>query len=346
MADLARIVTAARAVQVDDAHAANYVRQLRLDQTHVAVPVRSWLPWTFALTASVAAATFAVMWWRSPSAPPATIAVQPVPMVIAPLPVPVPLPSPIAEPVVLRLAAAAALVAQPGADLAVAASSATMSTLRFTQGVVSFRVGAGHQLRIALHDGELLLRAGGASIVTDEHESSIRLDDGNATFTDTSGRVRPLPFGQQARFAASSELAVVQLRSLALDLPLQPTGAAQTSQKDQAGSATVNVTPVATPVVEQWRLVRLLRGQGNFAAAIKLAHQIGELGDATWSPIALLEAARIELGPLLSSAQAIKTCDTLLKRYPTHALAREAADLRCRALTELGRSGECQPAAH
>ncbi|MBP9088379.1 MAG: hypothetical protein KBG15_19820 [Kofleriaceae bacterium] len=348
MADLAQIVAAARAVQVDDAHAVQYVQQLRLHVANASavVPSRSWLPWAFALATSTAAVVFAVLWLRSPSAAPPLGVAQPVSSHLAltarrpaqpasPLP-----PAPASAPVVLRLAGAAVVV-QPGAQVYVVANTATTSTLHFTQGVASFRGGAGHLVRVQLSDGELLLRAGIASIATDANGSAIRLEDGGATFTDTVGRVRPLPVGQQARFAASSELAVTQLRALTFDLPLQQTATTQAIVPTaNQGSATAD-----SAVVEQWRLVRLLRGQGKFAGAAELAHKIGVLGDATWSPIALLEAARIELGPLLSSTQAIKTCDELLQKYPQHALAREAADIRCRALTELGRSSECQVVA-
>ncbi len=357
MADLATIVNAARAVHVVESHAADYVRQLRLDQANVAVgatrSARWWLPWTVTLAASAAAVAFAVLWSRSADAPTPQLAVLPTPAPVVVSSMPSNTPSN-GDPVALRVAAAAALVAQPGAQLAVETSSSTTSVLTFSQGVASFRVGRGHQMRVVLHDGELLLKSGGASIATGttptgagtgaDRESSIRIDDGDAVFTNRDGHVRPLPKGQAAVFAGASERAVAQLRTYGLELPLPSTPPATTlppSLPPTKNQDSASVKPATLSAVEQWRRVRLLRGQGDFAGAVELAHKLGAMGDATWSPIALLEAARVEIGPLLSSERALGTCAELLRTYPTHALAHEAAAIRCRALTELGRSSEC-----
>jgi hypothetical protein len=63
--------------------------------------------------------------------------------------------------------------------------------------------------------------------------------------------------------------------------------------------------------------------------------------DATWSPIALVEAVRIELGPRTDPERAIELAGRMLREWPNDALAPETRELRCRALRQLGRAGEC-----
>ena len=63
-----------------------------------------------------------------------------------------------------------------------------------------------------------------------------------------------------------------------------------------------------------------------------------------WSPIALVEAVRIELGPLADPERAIALADRVLREWSADALVSEARELRCRALRQLGRSDECAPA--
>lgn len=66
--------------------------------------------------------------------------------------------------------------------------------------------------------------------------------------------------------------------------------------------------------------------------------------DRTWSPIALVEAARIELGPQSAPERVLALVDRFERKWPAHTLAPEARELRCRALRQLGRGAECAPA--
>src|SRR5262249_18705681 len=53
--------------------------------------------------------------------------------------------------------------------------------------------------------------------------------------------------------------------------------------------------PPAPTIKDRWRTVRRLRGYGQFDRAIEECLAIADARDATWSPIALVEAVRIEL---------------------------------------------------
>jgi hypothetical protein len=65
--------------------------------------------------------------------------------------------------------------------------------------------------------------------------------------------------------------------------------------------------------------------------------------DATWSPIALVEAIRIYAGPLADPTHAIAIADRMIADWPGDVLVPEARQLRCRALARIGRGQECAP---
>ena len=100
--------------------------------------------------------------------------------------------------------------------------------------------------------------------------------------------------------------------------------------------------PPAPALNERYRRARLLRGQGNFDAAIAECIAIADANDPTWSPIALVEAVRIELGPRASPERAVTLADRFTADWAAHQLAPEVRDLRCRALRQLDRADECQ----
>jgi hypothetical protein len=99
--------------------------------------------------------------------------------------------------------------------------------------------------------------------------------------------------------------------------------------------------PSGPTVNERWRSARLLRSQGKFADAIVECEAIADTHDATWAPIALVEAARIELGPLAAPERAITYVERFEREWSGNGLLPQARDLRCRALGQLGRGGEC-----
>jgi hypothetical protein len=99
--------------------------------------------------------------------------------------------------------------------------------------------------------------------------------------------------------------------------------------------------PVVPTIKDRWHTARLLHGQGKFTDAVTACLEIADQRDATWSPIALIEAVRIELGPLADPDRAIALADRMLRDWPANALAPEARELRCRALRQLGRGDAC-----
>lgn len=99
--------------------------------------------------------------------------------------------------------------------------------------------------------------------------------------------------------------------------------------------------PSGPTVNERWRSARLLRSQGKFAEAVVECEAIADMRDPTWAPIALVEAARIELGPLAAPERAITYVERFEREWSGNGLLPEARDLRCRALGQLGRGSEC-----
>ncbi|HEY3803943.1 MAG TPA: hypothetical protein VGL61_15110 [Kofleriaceae bacterium] len=110
---------------------------------------------------------------------------------------------------------------------------------------------------------------------------------------------------------------------------------------DVASTDAAHPANATTTVTDRWRSARLFRSQGKFDAAIAECVAIADSGDRTWAPIALVEAARIELGPLAAPERAIAYVDRFTREWPGNELDPEARDLRCRALTQLGRGAEC-----
>jgi len=92
---------------------------------------------------------------------------------------------------------------------------------------------------------------------------------------------------------------------------------------------------------ERWRIARLYRGQGKYDDALSECQALADARDPVWSPIAIVEAARIELGPRAAPEAAITWTDRFAREWPAHELEGEVRQLRCRALRQLGREAEC-----
>lgn len=102
-------------------------------------------------------------------------------------------------------------------------------------------------------------------------------------------------------------------------------------------------TPAAaleTPA-DRWRLARLRRGQGKFQEALAECLALADSGDPTWAPIALVEAARLTLGPLAEPQQTLELSRRMRASWPKHTLLTEMRAIECRALKQLGRAAEC-----
>lgn len=119
--------------------------------------------------------------------------------------------------------------------------------------------------------------------------------------------------------------------------PAAPARANRDKVAAPAAAPTPAANEPAATLKDRWHTARLLRSQGKFAPALDACLAIADVRDPTWSPIALLEAARIALGPLADPDRAIALAERVLAEWPQNTLASEARELRCRARTQLGR---------
>lgn len=344
MTRLSLLVDRARAARVSPEDARAYVGELaRWARVEPARPRRAWSWWLgggAALAAAAAAAlVLLVVADRKPDGASAEVAHQ------------TPLRPFDATPV--RIGERVAIVAAPASVYAIATARGDETTIVVERGTVTARLWPGAQPhRLSLRGAGVEAVATGTvySLRVDEHGASVEVHEGTVGVTH-AGVHTAVPAGSMWPASArhrEGELAARQL--LALPAPA-PAVAATSADETVVEPSPRPVAPsVAAPaprsvaaktLTDRWRSVRLLRGQGEFAAAIRECLVIADARDATWSPIALLEAARIELGPRAAPEQAIVLADRFEREWSTHALASLARDLRCRALRQLGRDGEC-----
>ena len=85
-----------------------------------------------------------------------------------------------------------------------------------------------------------------------------------------------------------------------------------------------------------WNRARKLRAQGDAAGATAVLEGLCVREDATWSPLARLELARISLSDLHRPVDAIRHLDEFRTRWPGHALQPEAHELECDAHRKAG----------
>ena len=134
------------------------------------------------------------------------------------------------------------------------------------------------------------------------------------------------------------EVAARPSRAIETDIAARPETAARTDGAAPDLGAPAGGPDPAAGLADRWRDARKLRAEGHFDAAIAACVALAEARDPTWSPIALVEAARIALGPIAAPERAVALADRFAAEWPAHALAAEVRDLRCRALSRLGRS--------
>lgn len=157
-----------------------------------------------------------------------------------------------------------------------------------------------------------------------------------------AGRVAPTRHRVDAatRLAAAARptpvtVAPLDAGSAVEDAPVDP------APPDRPGPSTVTSPPDAAPPLsakERYRRARLLRAQGDPAAALRELTTVVDTADETWAPLALVELVRTELEALAAPERAIVSADRFIARYPAHALVAEVRTLRCRARTQLGQA--------
>jgi hypothetical protein len=353
------LVQRARAVGVRDDHAHEYVAQLaQWSAEPQAMPRRTWVPWLFGGLGFAAAAVLLLLLVRrdAPQASPLALGDR---VAI------------IAEPdtayriaradrgetivdvergtVTARLWPGDAphrLVLRGGAVEAVATGT-----------VYSLTVDAGGKPSVAVHEGTVDVALPHDPTV-DRVSDTIVVERGTRWPRDAtasgaaSARVllaaqRPPAHADAVAIDADADVDALS-PSITVDAPAIVVHA-DAGDPQRARDPKLSITPVdaaaspSLPLNERWRLARLYRGQGNYDAAVKECLAIADANDKTWSPIALVEAIRIELGPLTSPERALALADRFARDWPSHDLGPEARELRCRALRQLGRDAECTP---
>ncbi len=278
----------------------------------------------------------------------------------------------------VRLGDRVAIVASPGARYRVETSAADRTTIAVDHGTLTARLWPGptpHAL--VLRGGGVEARATGTvyalsvderGTVVEVHEGRVAVTDGTVSTSVAAGTSWPAGAPLRARGAAAHLLALVP--------PAPSIGTADPSHADDAAVGAADAAQPADDALartgssapgpqdartltraatteprtdagagmtarERWRLVRLYRGQGKLDAALAECDQLEAERDRTWSPIALVECARIELGPMAAPERAIDRLARFARDWPEHQLASEARELRCRALAQLGRQAEC-----
>jgi hypothetical protein len=341
MTDLDRLIERARSATVDRGEAERYVRELdRWARSAPTAPPRRWVPWLVAGVAA-AAAVLVVLWWRGDAA-------------IAP-----------ATPV--QIGNQVAVLAAPGTAYRVVRSDPAATEIAVEHGAVTARLWRTAQPhRLVLSGGgvtaaavgtvySLTVGAGGPVVGVVEGTVEVRASDG--LHVVHAGSIWP-PGGHAAdpadarallALAGPAVAPVLEGADAGIAAAAPPPGDgsdegadAMTDATSDAAVAAPHPAPATAPAIkDRWRTARLLRGQGQFSAAVTECLAIADARDPTWSPIALVEAVRIELGPLADPERAIALADRAIREWPADALVAEARELRCRALRQLGRGEDC-----
>lgn len=355
MSQLDHLIARAKDLTVRDDHARLQVAELSRWVRPHAEPSRTRLPWFAGGFAIAAAAAVIVL------------------LVTRPTPT-------LDRGGALRIGDRVAIIAEPNTRYRVLAADARSTEVFVEHGTVTARLWPGAQPhRLALRGEGIEAVATGTvfALQVDDRGASVHVHEGKVEVTRGSehaqvaaGTAWPVSATPRDRRAAEqllamapplpSDTAVSSPTAVRDDAPAAPPiDADQAAPADARASHVVPTAPspptdaAAAPpptdaappptMNERYRRARLQRGQGNFDAAIRECLAIADAKDATWSPIALLEAARIELGPRASPERAIVLADRFIAEWSTHELAPEARELRCRALRQLGRDAECKP---
>lgn len=274
---------------------------------------------------------------------------------------------------VVRYGAHVALASAPNARVAVVSMTATETVIHVAGGMVASRVQphAGHVLVIMAERGVLHIERG--EVVLPSAEPPVLLS-GVATWHASAARAGE-PRGSvvalkpQPHVFAAAEQVVSAVRAYHfVDLAILPESAAAAfdtgamfgddsqvqagprapspahkreptngSRVTAAASPEPSASPIAADAESQWRRVRLLRGQARYEEALVVAQELARSKDPVWAPIAALEMARIQLGPLGNAAAAQPLLADWLASYPHHPLHKQAQQMLCQAAAQVGK---------
>jgi hypothetical protein len=377
MSDLDTLIERARSAAVHRADAERYVREIERRAQDSARP-RRWVPWLAAGLAAAAAVAALLLWGkgrdRGPGQPGEAIALRALSNRVTIVAEP---------DTVYRVERAGSestkVVVERGTVTARLWHGAPHRLELSGGDVTAIATGTVYSLAVQSGGAVVSVLEGTVEVRRDKEVHAVHASQtwppGRAAADPAAGRALlalsvppPVPPANENRIAGESRLSSIALDAgVALDADVvldagspgdadavlvdageQPGDAAE----PDAGGAVRHIAHLATasrapgetpPIKDRWRTARLLRGQGKFARAVAECLAITDAADPTWSPIALIEAIRIELGPLADPERAIALADRMIRDWSADALVSEARELRCRALRQLGRAAECAP---
>jgi hypothetical protein len=247
------------------------------------------------------------------------------------------------EPV--QVGARVAIVAEPGTRYRLAVTTAELTDIVVERGAVTARLWPGAvPHRLALHGGDLTAIATGTNytLAVDEaghgrvtvHEGSVALADGTRVAAVSGGRGATAAVQLAARAPPPPPPVPSRAPAPAPEPEPEP---AVASPSASPPAPPPRVAPPAPTLADRWSTARAHRARGDLAAAVAACIALADARDPTWSPIALLEAIQIELGPRTAPANALALADRFLAEWPDAAPAVEVRALRCRAAKQLGR---------
>ncbi len=258
-------------------------------------------------------------------------------------------------PTALRIGDRVAIVAEPGTEYRVVTATADETAIDVEHGAVTARLWPG----AAPH--HLVLAGGGVTASAKGTIYQLVVTAGRASVQVAQGTVEVAEHGEVHRVIAGTAwpaTAHAEMRGadtlLAMRAPAPPVipdavaplpdpiPPPAPAPKPAIITPRSSAAPVVPSIKDRWRDARLLRGQGHFADAVHECLTIADAADATWSPIALVEAVRIEAGPLADPEQAVALADRVIREWPHDALIGEVRALRCQALGQLGRAADCK----
>jgi len=360
MTDLDGLIERARSATVDRGAAERCVYELERRE-RVAPRPRRWLPWLAAGLAAAAAAI--VLWsWREPPRPLGEVVAISDRVTV------------VADPdTVYR-------VAHSGADDTTITVERGAVTARLWPGAPPHRLALAGGEVIAVATGtvySLAIRPG--AVVVSVVQGTVVVQAGGAVHIVRAGQSWPpdrrgaAPAAGRALLALSapppppaSEVVVAPVDA-GVTVPPPDAGEASDApladdagEEVDAGAPAIDagvvkrparaLAPVPAPAPgrppvptfnDRAHTARSLLGQGQPDRAVAEWLAIADTRDATWSPIALVAAAQIELDRLEDPGRAIELAERMLREWPGDAQAPEARELRCQALRQLGRGGEC-----
>lgn len=308
--------------------------------------------WQWPLAAGCAAALVLVIWWN--------VANDELDSKVASAPVSVE-----------SVALGQRVVIQPSADAqyVVRATGGDSTRIEVVRGAVTARLFAGegpHALTIEA--GALRVTATGTifTVGVDEsgvayskvHEGSVALFDGDARRSLSAGEQFPV----EVRIDGAIEAAATALEARApvgprAESPSGPRAESPSEPTVQSVDASLVEPEVPSPesgdtapsassetaasshresAVSLWRRARAARAGGLPDESLQVLEELSRRKDSTWSPLAVLEMARICESELSRPAEALRHARRFLRDASQHSLAAEARRLACRVAGQAG----------